>query len=361
MDSQLVLLLTTIITTTISALISGIFGVIGNQIQSQSSKLYPTETPKVLLPPGVVLPGPASKSRNFLSRFAMIIGGGVIVGIILGVILQNTQPSGSSPSRDTLVKLAYGMAAFVIIGIVVYGIVLSGNQKLESRKWSITIAVSVTLILVLTASYFMLSAFLEQRTVYFIVDTSASTQDVSREIFNRVNLGIEQIPDNVNVGLAVFGGSIGGQSGCNDITEIVKPAPKKESVPRINQAISKLSDITPSGNNILQNAVIYALSRLAGRKGVQQIFVITSSLDSICGIPDRKFIDNIALLNKTDFELIVVSVGVLGDDRSTLTAFADRYINIETAEKLSPIIADVMYTPPSLYDIYKQVYPSSGQ
>lgn len=357
MDSQLVVFLTAIITTTITALISGIFGIIWNQIQAQSAKLTTLEAPKILLPPGVEIRKPIKTPRKFFPRFAMFVIGGLIVGIILGFILQGSQPTGSSPSRAVLIRIAYVMAGFVIVGIVVFGIMLSRDQNLGARKWSVTLAVSVTLILVLTTSYFMLSAFLEERTVYFVVDVSANAEGLSKEIFTRVNLGFEQIPDNVNIGLAIFGGNIVGQSGCNDITELVSPAPKQESIPQIEKAINNLSIVTPSGDSALQNSIIYALSRLAGRRGEQQIFVVTASVDSRCGVLDRKFLDSIAAQSDTKYEIVVVHVGEISDtDSKILIAFANRFVNVSTTAELSNVIQEVLDTPSSIYQIYQQVY-----
>ncbi len=358
MDSQLVTFLTAIITTTITCLISGIFGILQTQIQTRSVKLPSLEQSKILLPPGVELTKPISKPKIFLPKFALFVVSGAIVGILLGVVFQRSQPVGNLQSRSVFVNLAYIMLAFLVIGTIVFGIVLSGYQKLNSRKWSISIAVSITLVLVLTASYFMLSNFLEERTVYFLVDESANAQNVSREILTRLNLNVDQIPDNVEVGLAVFGGSIGGETGCDDITEMVKPTPKQESVPQIKQAVIELLNITPSGDAILQNSIIYALSRLSGRQGIQQIIIMTDSLNSKCGILNRKFLNTLAYQSNTKYEITIIYIGQISkSDSKNLAAYADHFVDISTAGELPSVIQEILFTPPSLYKIYNRVYP----
>lgn len=354
MGSEVIVILTAIITTTISALISGIFELVKNKIQAQLAKQSFAETPKILLPPGVELRKPANEPKKRLPSFTDFVGGGLIFGIIIGIILQNYQPTKNSPSNDIWVNLTYLMAAFVIIGIVALGSVLRKYQKLGNRLWSITIAISLTLIVVLFTSYFVLSAFFEERTVYFLVDMSSNSKDILKETLARLNLEIGQVSDNVDVGLAVFGGNLGEGSDCHDITEIVSPAPKQTSMPQINLSIASLSNVTPSGVSPLQNAVVYVLTRLSSRKGIQQIIVLTASPDSVCGILDRQFLDSIAVQSDTKFELTVVAIGDISDaDSENLTAYADRFKKIETAEDLSAVIQDVLYTPPTLYEINK--------
>lgn len=364
MDNQpTILLLTTVLTTTIGAIVSGIYSILGKKIQAQLEEKKASETPKVLLPPGVEIRRSDKKSKKFLQRFAVLVTVGLLIGVIIGVILQGSQPTGNSTSSNVLANLAYVLAVILILGIIAYGGILLKYQDLGARKWSLTIAISVTLVLVLAASYFMLSAFLEERTVYFIVDASANAQDVSQEIFGQTSLGLEQIPDNVDVGLAVFGGRISGLDDCYDITELVKPSPKQESIPEMNQAIRLLSKITPSGESALQNSIVSALSSLTSRQGVQQIIVVTASLDSTCGRLDRKFLDTIASRSNIKYEIVMIYIGELSEeDSKTLSEFSNRFANIRTSEELSNIIQDVFFVPPSLYQIYEQVYyPYYGQ
>jgi hypothetical protein len=158
----------------------------------------------------------------------------------------------------------------------------------------------------------------------------------------------------------VYGSGLSGNSGCDDISELVEPSPKQDSIPEISQAVDLLASIKHSGVGGLQNAIMYAISRLVNRRGTQQVFVITSRVDDKCDPLDRSIVDAVASRNNIELELVIVSIGALSkSEMQTLETYADRYVHVGTSDELSSVIDDVLTVPPSVYRLYPSIKSDS--
>jgi hypothetical protein len=226
---------------------------------------------------------------------------------------------------------------------------------LRGRRFLLPLAFTVIGILI-TVSLFRIF-FAEERTVYFVIDASSNMRGRFEQIRSRIELQAMGMPADIDYGLAVFGGHLSGEVGCNDITALVPPLPKDVAVPEISRAVSLLVDLEPRGVGALQEAVLHTIDQLEGRRGIQQIFVITSAIDAACDPLDRAAIEDTVNANRIEVELIVVSVGALHEpDALALEHYADRYIPLETAVELPAVIEEVVGTPPLPYGAYGSPY-----
>jgi len=123
------------------------------------------------------------------------------------------------------------------------------------------------------------------------------------------------------------GGSVSGAEGCKDFAELVKVAPKSQSVPDVGETVAtRLRNQKPQGRASLQEALQQVVTtNLAGRDGIQQINVITSRVDRRCSTLDRSVLNRLARDAGTRFTLIIYTVGTLSrqDKKLILTAYAD--------------------------------------
>jgi hypothetical protein len=221
-------------------------------------------------------------------------------------------------------------------------------------SWLLVLLVTLAL-LSGVGGFFLWQAWQEQRTVYLMIDASENMQGLLEEMAPRIQLTTMSIPDRFSLGMAVFGGGLSGQTGCNDTTQLVPPALKSESAAQIDQAIHSLVELPPIGEGSLQNAALYALEQLQGRKGVQQIFLITSGIDSRCDDLDRDELNAFAAQKDIEYELVVITIGDVSDtEQQILERFSyGRYINAGTSGELPDVFEKVITTPPSSYDTYQ--------
>jgi hypothetical protein len=271
----------------------------------------------------------------------------VIPGIVVAVsnfLVKKVLPESAKDYTD--------IVSYILV-LAIIGVVFLRLQGMHGRKWTFLVVSLVTVTIIVGVGYFLQSVLQEQRTVYFAVDASEHVNGLFTEIRPRIKLTTMPIPEQVEVGLAVFGGGLSGKFGCDDITELVAPSRKQDSVPRISQAVDLLAEIKPSNYGNLQSAALFALTRLAGRRGVQQVVIVTSGIDSRCGNLDRAALDSLAEQKNIEFEIVVTAVGNLSDsDRKTLQAFTNgRLITTGTAD-LPKVIEQILTTPPSPYKPY---------
>ena len=267
----------------------------------------------------------------------------VIAGVVVAVanfLVKKLLPESAKDYTD--------IVSYILL-LALIGVILLRFQGLAGRKWAFLVVALVTVTIIATVGYFLQSALQEQRTVYFVVDASEQIYGLFTEIRPRIKLTAMPIRDQVEVGLAVFGGGLSGKTGCDDITELVAPSRKQESVPKISQAVDFLTEIKPSNYGNMQGAALYALTRLAGRRGVQQVVIVTSGIDSRCGSLDRAALDSLAKQKNIDFEIVVTAVGNLSDsDRKNLQAFTNRQL-ITTGTADLPRVIEHIVTERSLF------------
>jgi hypothetical protein len=253
---------------------------------------------------------------------------------------------------DNLVDLISGAILLLLVGII-----LTRARKIEGKRWSQAIVAVVTIIVFVGLILFFRSVLAEKRTVYFIVDASENMQGLFQEIRPRIKLRASSVPDRFDIGLAIFGGSISGQSGCEDFVQLVAPSPKNESLSQISDSIDLLSELEPHGFGSLQNAISYVIKQLEKRRGVQQIIVITSKFDNRCGELDRKTLEKLAAQNKVEIELIIMAVGTINSAEQQLyQGYAHRFVSIGNVEEIVPALENIFFTSPSSYTPYYKTY-----
>lgn len=192
----------------------------------------------------------------------------------------------------------------------------------------------------------------EQRTMYFVVDASSNMSGHIGEI-KRVELETISAVGKNAFGLMVFGGGLSGKVGCNDIKYLVEPSPDERSLEDISTALRALTDLQPTGFGGLQNAVMAAIELLKDRKGLHQIFVITSGYDDRCEDLDRADVDELAGRLGVRYELIVVTIGALSEaERVIFDGYADRHMNTVDALDVKQAIQDVVRSAPLPYGPY---------
>lgn len=279
---------------------------------------------------------------------------GVLILAIANIAFRALLPD----LADDYINIFSGVLLLILLGLVWLNIAKQPSKQQRTKIWSFAIVGLVTVTLVVAFGYLIGSAFFEKRTVYFVVDASEHMDGLLTDVSPRIKLTTLPIPEQVEIGLTVFGSSLSGKSGCDDITELVAPSPKQKSVPQVSQAVDLLAELKPSSYGSIQNAALFALTRLTNRRGVQQIFIITSGIDTRCGNLDRANLDTVAIQKNVEYELVIATVGNVSDsDKQILQTFTNgRFIAAGTAAELPKIIEQILNEPPSTYKSYNYGY-----
>ncbi len=246
-----------------------------------------------------------------------------------------------------------GKVSIIITGILVLIIITLFWKRfirLVRQKPSTLVVIMVTATLLFILSNYLFTTFSERRTVYFLVDSSEQMTNLFSKIGPRIKLEASTT-DRVDVGLTVMGGNLGGRTGCNDTTELVKPMPYKDGFPKIIQELDLLEKIEPHGFAPLQYAVIQAINTLANRRGIHQIFVVTSGIDTRCGSLDRVEVDRIALEKHVQFELVIISVGTVSEQQQSYLSYFSKgqYVYLQYPDELDKYLNSVINSPPAQY------------
>lgn len=261
----------------------------------------------------------------------------VIAGVVVAVanfLVKKLLPESAKDYTD--------IVEYILL-LALIGVIFLRFQGLKGRKWTFLVIALVTVTIIATVGYFLQLALQEQRTVYLVVDASEQIDGLFTEIRPRIKLTAMSIPEQVEVGLAVLGGGLSGKNGCDDITELVAPSRKQESVSKISQAVDLLAEIKPSNYGNMQGATLYALTRLVGRRGVQQIVIVTSGIDTRCSSLDRAALDSLAKQKNIEFEIVVIAVGNLSDsDRKNLQAFTNGRLIVTGTADLPKVIEEIL-------------------
>lgn len=204
----------------------------------------------------------------------------------------------------------------------------------------------------------LLKIYSIRQTDYFILDASQYTGGQFQQIRARLNLILnsDSIPNNKDVGLAVFGGGTRGEHGCDDIEELVPPSPKEKSASEIQSIVDSLADIPPSGPGNIQGAVLFALGKLKSAPGVPNIIVITSGIDESCELLDRSAADQFAAENHIRFRLLFLTVGnnITDAELSRLSDYATDKIVItaDNPDQVAAKIQGILNAPPASTNLY---------
>lgn len=275
-----------------------------------------------------------------------------------------------------------------VIGIVVAGIVAAIDLTFlpifrESDKAFVHIFVALAVLLVFLAIWFaknltyrlviafstvvilglalaFRSVFIEQRTVYFIIDASEGMRGQIVNVNPILYINTQTVPRRADIGLILVGSGLQGNRGCTDFIEI-EPAPREENVPLVQEVSSHLESVPLNGYGNLQGAVLYALEHLVGRRGPHQIIIITSQVDDRCGQLDRAAVDHIIEASHMMVEIILVPVGeVSEEDLGQLNAFANRVIVAVDPVSVPGIVQEILTAPTFPYGHYYGLDNGSG-
>lgn len=255
---------------------------------------------------------------------------------------------------QTKQNLILDVVAFLLFGttIFIFFYLTSQQQHLDNKKR----VLFMVLMFVILISAFWVKGEVTRPIDYYILDASEFTGDLSPQVMAKLKLSlrIDSIPNNKDVGLAVFGGETRGVIGCNDIEELVTPSPKERSVSEINDVIDLLINFKPSGPGNIQGAILFALEKLKTSPGTPRIVLITSGIDERCGPLDRSALDKFAQENNMSFELVPYAVNMSEADKSVLQAYGTNNILIsaESVDQIPAQIEIILNAPPASNDLY---------
>ncbi len=237
-----------------------------------------------------------------------------------------------------------GIAVLIILGIAWWA-----KDKVSPKRVPLLIVSMITFTVIVLIGYFAWAAFHEQRTVYFLIDASENMSGKLQDVSPMVKLKSMQVPDQVEVGLSIYGGGLSDEYGCADVVQLIKPSPKQSGSLDISKAVDLITQLKPQNYGGLQNAVLKTIDDLVGRKGLQLIVVVTSGVDRRCASLDNKIVYQEAAKKNIDFVLQVATAGdVTDDDKQILYAFArGAYNNAKDSDALTRILYDAVHNPPS--------------
>jgi hypothetical protein len=177
-----------------------------------------------------------------------------------------------------------------------------------------------------------------------------------QQIKPRLLLETSSLPDTVKTGLAIYGGQLHGGIECEDATEIVPPKKVSENFSVMKDNLSEISEFTPTSAGSLSNAITYSIEQLKDQKGLQQIIIFTSKVDTRCGdLPDKSDILAFAKKNNLEVQITIVTLGnVSENDKEVYEGISDIYQPIDPTTDLASQIDQLISIPPDIYEI---VYP----
>lgn len=261
--------------------------------------------------------------------------------------------------RDPIVQ---GIASAIAIIAAIFGFIMWVRPRLariprlprvRQIRWSLLIVTMFSLLVIGATGWFLVSPFLQQRTLYFLMDASdrVNSSDL-KEISLKAKLNAASVPQRVDVGLAVFGGNLSGQLGCNDVKELVEPLGHDPSISLMNEQLDLLVQIHPEGAASIQAAAEFAIKRLSNRPGLHQIIILTTGIDPRCPNLDREALNKLARNSRARFEIIPITVGNPSEfDRVRLNEFAvDRYVELESLGDLPQLIKEILSDPHAFYN-----------
>jgi hypothetical protein len=252
-------------------------------------------------------------------------------------------------------NLTLNVVFFLLFGttVLIFYYLTSQRQYLDNKKKALFI---VLMFGALVGAFWVKGQATTRQTDYYIFDASENTGELSQQVRAKLNLSLttDSIPNNKDVGLAVFGGGTRGNYGCNDIEELVSPSPKEKSVLEINAVVDSLVNIPPSGPGNIQGALLFALEKLKSRHDIPRIVLITSGIDERCALLDRNELDKFSQENNMRFELVILTVGMSEADQIRLREYATNQIliNAENPDQIPAKIEVILNAPPASNDLY---------
>ena len=311
--------------------------------------------------PNRIIPIPSSTEDSTPPDFPIISGRvrdvleGVFYGLLFTVLYTLLNHS-LFPYLWAPLQLVIGVLLITIL-LMVY---LLRRQATSKLRLFFTSFITIVVIAI-SGTYLYQIFFLEQRTVYFVIDASEN-MNVLPTVATEIKLRVASVPERLNVGLAVYGSQLGVDLGCDDFTQLVEPAPKSDSQTEIDRTSDLLSLRATRGVGVggLHEAVLASVRALTQYNGVHQIVVITTSLDERCAPLNQSEVFELAQEVGVELELIVVSIGAIPpQDALKYDAYATRYIPIGTPLDLAPTLEEIVTSPVSPYRIYANPYPAT--
>jgi hypothetical protein len=352
MDNSTILgLIGTIIGAVIGALATIVNPVIQKWVTGKSQQSNPT----ILLPPGVVVITKRQRAMGFGKIIAIPITLGVL-GMLIGAVLPSSSDLPSVSAIRTIRGISYFLIVIMLVSLfpLFRSIQTLDINRSQKRIWIFVSA--LTFLLATTLSLFLVIALLKQRAVYFVIDASQGSLIIQRDIVEQIGVVSREAPQNVDIGIAVYGGGLSGQPGCNDFVELI---PLSENQPdtfaRINDTIGLLSSISPSGVSPVQESLEFSIQRFVGRKDQQRIVVITSGFEGGCQRLSKEKIKSIVAQLDIDTEIVIIAFGDIPENELlALQSLTDtEIIRVQGEADLRAALQNLLNVPPSLYELYK--------
>lgn len=212
----------------------------------------------------------------------------------------------------------------------------------RSKRWSSMLIFSVVGFLILGLAFGLIATIAERKTDYFVIDTSSPMTPWLETITTNAALRAIPAARGREVGMAVFGGNLSDIMGCGDVSEVLPP--EQQSIAEITTTLDRISKVRSRSQAGIQEAVTFALERLAGRRGDLRVILITGNLLRNCAPLSREALDSLASSKNIRYTLTIITVGeVSPEDQELLRAFArDNYIHAGTTTALPEIIQSIL-------------------
>lgn len=219
------------------------------------------------------------------------------------------------------------------------------------RKWANLYGLTIYTFLLLAVFYWLCGRYQLRGTAYLIIDRSSTMAGTVQGFEPAVHLTMDSISDDLDLGMAVFGGGISGTTGCSDHVQLVKPGPRDINKLEIDKQIERLANFQTQGPGPAQSALLQAVTQdLVGREETQQIVLITSGRNTTCGTIDRSLLDFAGREKGVTFSLSITTIGPQDPAvEEALKHMADRYVNLTSVEELPNAIPTLISPPRGVY------------
>ncbi len=141
------------------------------------------------------------------------------------------------PKASTLEQYIF---TAIILLIINSGFVLQYVYRTRGRLKKLVL--TTLPILVAVIFIFLLRATLKQPTLYIILDASSNMESNFDQILPVIGKEINSSSDDIDIALAVFGGEISGNLGCEDVKQHLDPTSKDQEFSDISSKINLLNE-----------------------------------------------------------------------------------------------------------------------
>lgn len=255
--------------------------------------------------------------RDIFSASVLSVVASAIIGFLKSTYLF-------ASSADHILQ-AVANLVIVIVTIVLI--------RRNHSRYQLVVILTVFAVLLIVGNLLIAWIALGQPTVYFVIDDSDNMGTDVQLVAQYVRNSIREYDDQAYAGLTVFGRNAitppASSESCDSISQWIELRPKGEIASDLDRELSSLQNSVGQGRGNLQNAIIYAIDQLIGRRVIANIVVITSTYDNRCENFSRRKADEHAEQVGVTYELTILTVGSIPDfDAVRYDRCADRYEHV---------------------------------